>query len=591
MKIAGLLLTIGMAVIPSIAAAVPVRPSVFKVMQPDGKRLELTVTGDESSRVTRTVDGLAVVRDDSGVWRYAIPSYDGTPIPGRMIAHDRNDRSISEQRSIAGIDQTIFLNSVFNAKPGLSGMSAARAASASPGDYALTHFSRTGSPKVLVVLVEFPDKRFSKDTRTIYSIYNEMYNGHGYHDTICYKDNTIYNNSGSVREYFESQSYGVFSPSFDIVGPLMADNGYAYYGRNSNRTTNSDSQNAQVLVKELCEKIASNNVVNFSDYDSDGDGCVDMMAVIYAGRGENYAGADENTIWPQNWSLSVKYRNIYSINYFLTCELFWDSEDIIDGIGVFCHEFSHTLGLPDYYYGSDVSGNNDSNASIGCWSIMDYGVYANEGFTPVGYTAFERFSLGWLPLTEISRAGSYTIQELNGGKGNAYRLPSSTDDNAYFILEFHARKGWYKYQAASGLMVTAVNYDSRRWTSRNVNMSPSSKCYYIIPADNDYSRKTSPGDLFPYKGKDSLTISSIPALTIGKSYHSDFNIYGIGLKDSDMVFTIASECPTPVLPVATHGSTEIFDLAGRRQDFAEDDMPQGIWIVVKDGRTRKVQVR
>ena len=591
MKASGLLLSIVMAVLPFTAKAAPVRPSAFKVTQPDGRQLELTVIGDEFGHITRTADGIAVVRDNSGAWRYAVTADAGHAIAGQTLAHDRKDRSISEQKMVAAINQRAITGNILGTHRQQSSIIAGGSSYAQPGDYALTHFKRSGSPKVLVVFIEFPDKRFSKDSQTMRSIYNQMYNEHGLNDTIIHNGNIIINNSGSVREYFEAQSYGIFSPSFDIIGPIMADSSYVFYGHNDNGVDGNDYRNAQVLANEACRKIISGRLADLSDYDSDSDGTVDMMAIIYAGQGENYAGSDPNTIWPNSWSLRINSGTIRSVNYFLTCELFWDSNETLDGIGIFCHEFSHTLGLPDYYYTNDYSGINESQASIGRWSIMDFGTYDNDGFSPIGYSAFERFSLGWLSLTDISRAGTYSLQDLNTGQGKAYRIPCAGSSDACCILEYRKKEGWFRYQASEGLMVTAVNYSRSRWAGHNVNISPTDKGYYILPADNDYNRKSSYGDLFPYNGKDSISAWSEPALSVCGRYWPVFNIYGIGYQGSDMTFTLAKECPTAVQTATKDSETEIFDIAGRRQNFTEADMSRGIWIVVKDGKTRKVQVR
>ena len=70
------------------------------------------------------------------------------------------------------------------------------------------------------------------------------------------------------------------------------------------------------------------------------------------------------------------------------------------GMGVFCHEFGHALGLPDFY-NTDPAVTLSRNP-FGYWSIMDAGPYVNNANAPIGYTAYERSYLGWLKLKELT---------------------------------------------------------------------------------------------------------------------------------------------------------------------------------------------
>lgn len=491
-----------------------------------------------------------------------------------------------------------------------------------PGVYANNDIPRTGTIEYPLILVDFIDCPFTlRDTLALLERYEKMFNEQGYTDTIGFIHNGVryYGATGSVSDYFRDQSYGQYVPKFKIIGPVHPSKGYAYYGKGTK------DDNINMLVREICRLVIENGLADLSGYAR--NGTIDQLSIIYAGRGENYDGADVNTIWPQASYLDIDNRNepaiyksgIRKIKFACSCELFWDSDSIPDGIGTFCHEFSHTLGLPDFYNTSSES-ESITDASMGYWSIMDYGIYENGGFSPVGYTAFEKYSLGWMDIEEIDYSGYYSLNEIGSkpepeaGIHSAYRLNTGYDDQ-FIILENHIRTGWYKYQASQGLMVTAVNYDNNRWVGNYVNTQKNNKRYAILPADNDYDRNTNSGDLFPYKDIDSITTLGTPVLKAGTSYPL-YSIYDIKLENGLVSFharpDIHSAVESPLdqeisisvsdgelsVTAPTGSSLTVFDISGKPVIQTVTAAPtqqitlpgHGIWIV-KCGKTvRRIQL-
>ena len=483
---------------------------------------------------------------------------------------------------------------------------------AAPGDYATSDIPRTGTQEYLLVLVDFTDCRFSiKDTTALLERFNRMYNEHGYTENTSFTRSgvTYYGATGSVSDYFRDQSYGQYNPQFKIVGPIHPSKSYSYYGY-GNKDTNVES-----MIREVCDILMENDTVKLSQYTRNGK--IDQLSIIYAGRGENYKNSDVNTIWPHASVFNYGKYGIGDVKYLCTCELFWDSDTILDGIGTFCHEFSHTLGLPDFYNTGSAS-DSESNAAMGSWSLMDYGTYENGGFSPVGYTAFEKYSLGWLDLEEITYSGYYTLDEISRRPDpdadihTAYRL-NTGNDNQFLILENHVKTGWYKYHATQGLMVTSVSYSYSNWDLNNVNNSV--KRYRILPADNNYSRTSNAGDLFPYNDIDSITTLGNPKLSVISSFPS-YSIYGIrrngtlvsflaspdmpsgvtGTYAQDISINIENGVLTVTAPAASRVS--VHDISGKTvletvtsQPTQQFNLPgQGIWIVRCGSMTRKVRL-
>lgn len=534
--------------VTEICHAVPARRDTITVEQSDGKPMSMVYQGDEYGTFYTTLDGDIMEKGKDGIWRKALML--DKPAARKLLA------------------------------------------SAKPGEYKTRNLPLTGNPRCLVVLADFPDRKFSSDDSTIIRIIDEQFNKKGYADSVTYKGKKIQGPTGSVKDYFSDQSYGIFTPEFDIIGPIHARNSYEYYGKNRNNVAGNDSENAAKLVKEVCENIVSGSLADLHLYDNDYDGEIDIMAIIFAGRGENYNGSDPNTIWPHQYDMNlIGVEGLTRINYLLTCELFWDSDDIIDGIGIFCHEFSHVLGLPDFYNTS-----SGSSECLGAWSIMDYGIYDNMGFSPAGYTAFERYSLGWMDIPEADATGKYTLEDI-GSKADAFRL-STDDDDKFIILENHQNKGWFRYQKDSGLLVTSVSYNKTRWLNNKVNVS--TKSYAVLPADNMTGKGYESGDLYPNNKKDSITMFSSPALKVYDGDYITTPLTGIRNTEGIVSFTIGKTGGTDGLMSATaervREPIKVFDISGKPfGSFSPDTpveqlpLPSGIWLIQINGKTKKVR--
>ena len=485
---------------------------------------------------------------------------------------------------------------------------------AAPGDYANSALPKTGIQEYILVLVDFNNRTFiTTDTTALLKKYNRVFNEHGYSDTSVFTRNGVvyHGATGSVSDYFMEQSYGQYTPKFRIVGPIHLSKGYDYYGKGYY------DNNIGLMIREICDTLMNKGLVDLRGYSRDGS--IDQFSIIYAGKGANYTGADDNTIWPHASTIYYNKYGIGDIKYICSCELFWDTDSILDGIGTFCHEFSHTLGLPDFY-NTQSEAESSSNAAMGYWSIMDYGNYENGGFSPVGYTAFEKYSLGWMELEDITYAGTYTLNNITckpdsaADIHSAYRLNTGNDDQ-FIILENHLKTGWYKYHASQGLMVTAVDYNKNNWSSDWNNVNDGPKRYCILPADNDCKRVTNAGDLFPYQGKDSITTQGSPQLKAGESYPL-YSIYNITLRDSLVTFYAGPDKLSKVNNLAETqisigildgelsvtapvGSiVTVHDISGKPASRTVTTAPvqtiplpdSGIWIVKCGNITRKVRL-
>lgn len=491
--------------------ALPARSIPETVTQPDGTVVTVRVVGDEFYHYQMTADGIPVVRGADGFYRYAELTPDGTVVAGQVIARDAHLRTASdkvylEQLATRQVSQGMVAQRQLKRQQKLRSVTR-RTAQATTGD----------DVHGLVLLVEFSDKKF--DPTNTLEDFKEMMNkeGYDYQGAI-----------GSARDYFIAQSDGQFRPTFDVVGPITLDRAMAYYGGNDKYTGN-DSRPEEMVI-DACRKIES--TVDFTIYDRDNDGFVDLVYVIYAGYGESAndnAGSLDDTIWPHAYYVYQGAGKEVSVDgklldaYACSAELQGNTGTYRDGIGSFCHEYSHTLGLPDFY---DTGG---SNYGMSSWSLMDYGCYNgpdmngdghSDGSVPVGYTAYEREFCGWLTIEELTSPATVSLENLADSK-KAYKIVSS-DKNQYFTLENRQQTGWDTYMVSSGLMILKVDYDQMIWDNNIVNCEPTRQRMTIMPADNHRSFYDETGDLYPYNNNNSFTDQSAPAsktntgLSLGK---------------------------------------------------------------------------
>ena len=370
----------------------------------------------------------------------------------------------------------------------------------------------TGSPKIPVVLVQFADTKFMDYDKE--GVVNKRYD-----DYFNLKQGDAGNSIGSVYQYFKEQSYGQFTPEFDVMGPVTLGKSYAYYGEDkyANKKLIKDIHISE-FYREVCQYVVSNENRNWTDYDNNNDGRVDMIFFIYAGEGENAYDVDDEIykekralIWPKEGLNPLTVNDIVFASYGMTNEIY---KNDIDGIGTAVHELSHGLGLPDLY---DTS--NGPGLGVDAWDVMDGGNYQMIGRAPIGYSAYERDFMEWRKLVIIKKdeVVTLTINPLETN-GVGYKIVNPANSNEYFILENRQNIGYdeympwpdttcYKQQGGMhGLLITHVDYDRSYWTSNKINVEADHQRYSIVPSDGKhlpfYNATKDTKDLFveSYKG-------------------------------------------------------------------------------------------
>ena len=340
----------------------------------------------------------------------------------------------------------------------------------------------------LFILVSFSDKSFGSSSEAYYkSSLGDATEG-----------------AKSMYNYLKLQSNGKYAPPIDVYGPVTLSKQTSYYGSNDSQ---GYDQHAAEMVVEACKALDSE--IDFSKYDANSDGTVDNVYIIYAGKGEADGGA-ASTIWPHQWSidgegLSCKLdgKNIYT--YACSAELNGRSQY---AMGTPLHEFSHVLGLPDYYDTQYESTNYTEGRTPNEWSLMDQGSYNDDGQTPPNYSIFDKYYLGWDTPKLLAKDAQESVT-LTTEYGDAYQLNggttllAATNTQTIYYVENRQQTGWDAALPGHGMIVWRVMYSKNAWEGNSLNDVEGTTRYTVLSATGNQTYIGKDTDPFP--GKDKVT--------------------------------------------------------------------------------------
>ena len=498
-----------MGLLSLTAMAIPADPTPVRVTQPDGSTVTVRLHGDEFFSFTTTLDGYTVLRAQSGAYTYARLDADGRLASSGVMAHDQGNRSAAELAILGSISKG--LTDKATAQSGARRLSSRNAAMRRVGSDGGMDYDRF---RGLIILINYTDKQFTMPNPS--EFYSDMVN------TPDFRGYTLngrrVNMTGSVRDYFYDNSNQMFDPRFDVVGPVDV---------NYTCTTPGGTDNSEDIFYDALE--AADSLVNFNDYDSDGDGYVDMVFFLVAGFSSNYSGNNEGYLWPHMYYLywAPMHDGVSFGLYACSTEIAgWEGYySDVNGIGTFCHEFGHVLGLPDLYDTDYAQGGGGQSRDPGEWSVMAGGSGNNFGRNPVGYSLYERYALGFAQPTLITAEGDYSLQPIDESN-TGYRM-NTNRDREYFLIENRQAGKWDRYLPGHGMLVVHVDSTSSRiWEYNEVNSRPDHMCYDLFRAD--YKGRDSDSDPFPgTSGVTSITNFTNPGLMSWDKTLSEYVINNI----------------------------------------------------------------
>ena len=565
-----------------------------QVRQADGTTITVILRGDEHINWYTTLDGVLLVQAADNSYYVGKVTKDGRLIATQQLAHEAAWRSSAERNLIDKQDKEKFYSYVskvaeqsensYNNRP-------LTRVTVDSGYGGVPYFPHTGSPKVLVILAEFADTTFTiQNTKQVFTNYlmNE-----GHFTETAYAQNRNYK---GVRGYFKDCSYGQFTPTFYVVGPVKLPKPQTYYG--------AGDDNIIDLMTDACNAV--DNEVDFSQYDANGDGLVDLVYIIYAGHSANYRGNASTDIWPKSGTtiLSKTFDGKSIRRYGVSNELAGrenkkKEKETINGIGLFCHEFSHTLGLPDIYaYKTNAEDQNDQGMEL--WDLMDGGTEVQGGRVPSPYLAWEREAMGWMSIdtltTDCHIANLKTID--NGGK--AYKILNPSASNEYIVLQSIQKGGWYQGWGngsyPKGLLVYRISYAFNKVNvfdfPNNVKGKPR---VIVVPADGKVLSAQNAGgswdtyitqhneDLYPYNGVDSIKgFKMFNEATLDRSIFNIVETDGADTENRYVSFDFRDRITTGIYNTTvtelTISDNRIYTLDGRYVGTDRNALPHGIYI-------------
>lgn len=460
----------------------------------------------------------------------------------------------------------------------------------------------TGTITIPVVLVNFKDVKFKINKPK--EAFDQLFNS----DSLANLGNGNRLNYGSVAKYFREMSDSAFTPKFKVYGPVTVDQPETHYG--GKHENDNNDENPWQLVKDALKLVEGQVKDDIKSFCSDGN-TIDCVYIVYAGLGQN-DGGDGTTVWANcsttdGATLCGKEVRWYTMSGELSPVKIKDSTiPVVNGLGVICHEFSHSLGLPDMYP-TDTLAYLD-NQEMEYWDLMDGGEYTHAGFRPTAYTAFEKEQMGWPVVIKTldSDARSVNMTKSTERGGTAYKIVNPQNDKEYLMLEYIQRKGWNKYLFGNGLLVYHVCLPSETLDlGTHLNNAPDYPGMAVVPADgaclssyikankNDYENSHY-GDLFP--GTGNLQGQNVTELSdtnkqpnfcwynAAKTDKLDTNkaIKNIKYDNGVLTFDYVNDVASGILPVwgdkqATDGRVYSINGAYLGDDITK--LPHGIYIV------------
>jgi len=588
-----LILTLLVVLTTTAAWAVKTDRTPALITQSDGTQVTVIGFGDANFHWYTTTDGVLLYKEGTDFYIANI-DVNGELTSSGILVHESAQRKGSEKTLVANQNKTAFYNSL---KETTNKSGKRKIEPIGTGANGVAYFPHKDSPKAIVILAEFQDTLFHNTYDDTRAIFNSYLNAEGKPEGVE-ADKTVSSNYGSIRKYFSDMSGGKYTPQFDVYGPVKLSRELKYYGEGKDDYMSR-------FVPEVCQ--LADELIDYSQYDANNDGNVDLVYIIYAGYAASYKQNSTDCIWPKAGTIDGgTYDGKKVCRYGVHAELngypgAWSTGKFhrISGAGLFCHEFSHTMGLPDLYYTGSAP---YDDCDMEYWDLMDLGEYTGNGYYPTAYTAWEREVMGWSTIETLTDKGQVVLKNIDEG-GMAYRIlnDAQTNGHEYFILQNIQKTGWNSRQYGHGMLITHVDY-AKDYTNLfdYPNALRTHPRMTIVPADglliSSYSIKEKEyptqddfiaslgGD--PYPGTGNVTeIESFSVFTSDNDKNLLYKpIYNI--KETDGVITFDFlETTTAIKTVETtdiqKGTDRIYTIDGRLVNTAKDQLPKGIYIIGK----------
>ena len=386
--------------------------------------------------------------------------------------------------------------------------------------------------------------------------------------------------TGSVYDYFQWTSSGRLKVVGTVVDSVRLSGTRAYYA-NSYWGLKDESypQNSYGVLREALQSCRPD--IDWSQFDRDGDGVVDMVWILHAGLGGESSGdSTRSNLWSftssgTSWRASNGRQvstsaprpghpgEFMKIDRFsIVPERSAFHPDSMAEIGAFCHEFGHALGLPDLYDTRTLTA--VANVGPGNWTLMSSGAYGTDGHSPhfpSHMGAWPLQFLGWDRTQRPTRDTTLALGPL-GRDGSIVELWFQGESNPeHFLIENRQRESFDQRVPAEGLLIyhlnQAVIVAGLANNTVNAGLSPG---LWVLEADADSDlvvgrNRGDANDPFPGAlGLTSIDDDTRPSLRTFRSDVTNLAVQGIAGAGGDMSFSLRVRAPGWLPPEDWSGS-------------------------------------
>jgi immune inhibitor A len=319
-----------------------------------------------------------------------------------------------------------------------------------------------GSPKGLVLLLKFTDKAPSDKTGNSSGGTSPDVN----HDAAWADDHWFDQtapptlSATSVSNYYDAQSGGRLTLDGDVFNNAAVCDAEGWITANVTRASLNTTQKVYDVIENALQQADPH--IDYTDYDSNNDGFLDGLTVIYAGDSPG------GVLWHFRFVAIYMTADGITINSGI-----WSGEEAY--IHTWCHEFGHELGLPDLY----DTGGAPAMPGIGQWGLMG-SWYVDQGLQPSFMCGWSRYKLRFVEPLDVlttTTATGYTLSrvtEPNPGNTLLRIWRNGAPGPQYFLVEY--RDGAHSWDSSifgnGGLCIWHVDETRNSGNNRDNSFDP-----------------------------------------------------------------------------------------------------------------------
>ena len=499
--------------------AVSAYPGLVRSRCADGTYVNLRLKGDERGKWAVTEDGYTLLRDSLGEWCYATVNPQGETCVSRWRLSAARSGELTA--FLRGTPKRLQVQKKSNL------LKSARNRPVEP----LSPVA--GELKALVILMQFEDLKFEKTQPDFNALFNQA----------NYRED---GERGSVIDFYREISNRNVNLSRDDLGPYTASRSMGYYGGNDR--SDQDGHPKQLFLEAL-DFVSSQ--LNLADYDTDHDGYINNIHIIFAGYGEE-AGGPADAIWSHEalFAEPLKIGDVRITGYSCAPELRGNEGHGISRIGVHCHEMGHSFGAKDFY-DTDYETNGEYSGT-GQWDLMASGSWNDGGISPAHFNPYVKTGFGWTNCVTLEGGEEEVVLPPSLESDKIYRIETDTE-NDYFLLENRQKIGFDEALPGEGLVIYHVLPQiTQRSADNTINAAFPQTCYpvcagsdYAVPEINPLSYGDVNSRRCPFPG--GSVSKDFTAWTVPAALSSGGGFAGVGLKnieqdeEGNIVFRVVEE--------------------------------------------------